>query len=41
MKPTVRLPDETTVTWGDVVAVTSNGGRRLGKDAHDLLVIPC
>jgi Xaa-Pro aminopeptidase len=29
------------IIWADTVAVTPTGGRRLGKDPHDLLVIPC
>jgi Xaa-Pro aminopeptidase len=41
MKPNVRLPDGPGITWGDTVTVTPQGGRRLGKDKHELLVIPC
>ena len=40
MKPRVRAADGTAITWGDVVAVTPQGGRRLGKDPHRLLTIP-
>lgn len=41
VKPNVRLPDGPGVTWGDTVAVTPKGALRLGKDNHELLVIPC
>jgi Xaa-Pro aminopeptidase len=41
MKPRLRAPDGTAITWGDIVAVTPSGGRRLGKGTHDILVIPC
>ena len=41
MKPRVTAPDGTAVTWGDIVAVTPEGGHRLGKGAHGILVIPC
>jgi Xaa-Pro aminopeptidase len=41
VKPNVRLPDGPAISWGDTVAVTPQGGRRLGKDRHQLLVIPC
>jgi Xaa-Pro aminopeptidase len=40
-KPSVRSADENSVsTWGDTVVITANGGRRLGKRAHDLAVSP-
>jgi Xaa-Pro dipeptidase len=41
MKPRVRAPNGASITWGDVVTVTPQGGRRLGHDAHQLLAIPC
>lgn len=41
MKPRVRMPDGAAVTWGDIVTVTLQGGRRLGTDAHDVISIPC
>lgn len=41
MKPRLQTPDGAAVTWGDIVTVTPAGGRRLGKGAHDILVIPC
>ncbi|HLG73250.1 MAG TPA: M24 family metallopeptidase [Chloroflexota bacterium] len=41
MKPRVRTAHGAAVTWGDIVTVTPQGGRRLGKGAHELLVIPC
>jgi Xaa-Pro aminopeptidase len=41
MKPNVRPPDGPGVTWGDTVVVTPTGGRRLGKDPHEVVVIPC
>ena len=38
-KPSVRSADGNSVsTWGDTVVITANGGRRLGKRAHDLAV---
>lgn len=40
VKPNVRLPDGPGISWGDTVAVTPQGGRRLGKDPHQLLVLP-
>ena len=40
-KPSVRSADGNSVsTWGDTVVITANGGRRLGKRAHDLAVSP-
>jgi Xaa-Pro dipeptidase len=41
VKPNVRLPDGPGITWGDTVAVTAQGGRRLGKGQHELMIIPC
>ncbi len=41
MKPNVRPEGGPGVTWGDTVTVTPGGGRRLGKDPHELVVIPC
>lgn len=41
MKPNVRVEGGPGITWGDTVTVTPTGGRRLGKDPHELLVIPC
>jgi Xaa-Pro aminopeptidase len=37
-KPSARSTDGSICTWGDTVAVTANGGRRLGKRPHDLAV---
>jgi len=41
VKPNVRPEGGRGITWGDTVAVTPTGGRRLGKDPHEVLVIPC
>jgi Xaa-Pro aminopeptidase len=41
VKPNVRTPEGAAITWGDTVAVTPSGGRRLGKQPHELVVIPC
>jgi Xaa-Pro aminopeptidase len=41
MKPRIRTADGTAVTWGDIVTVTPEGGRRLGKGVHELMIIPC
>jgi len=41
VKPNVRLPDGPGITWGDTVAVTAQGGRRLGKGKHELMIIAC
>jgi Xaa-Pro aminopeptidase len=41
LKPAVRPADGPAINWGDTVAVTPQGGRRLGKDKHDLVVVPC
>jgi len=41
VKPNFRPTGGPGITWGDTVAVTGNGGRRLGKDPHQLVVIPC
>ncbi|MEA2639094.1 MAG: Xaa-Pro dipeptidase [Chloroflexota bacterium] len=41
MKPNVRPADGPGLTWGDTVLVTANGGRRLGSDKQELVVIPC
>jgi hypothetical protein len=41
VKPNFRPASGPGITWGDTVAVTPNGGRRLGKDPHQLVVIPC
>jgi len=41
VKPTVRPTEGPGITWGDTVTVTPEGGRRLGKDPHELVVIPC
>lgn len=40
LKPAVRLPDGPSINWGDTITVTSAGGRRLGKDQHEIVVIP-
>ncbi len=40
VKPNFRPAGGPGITWGDTVAVTANGGRRLGKDPHQLVVIP-
>jgi Xaa-Pro aminopeptidase len=37
-KPSARSADGTISTWGDTVVVTANGGRRLGKRPHGLVV---
>ena len=37
-KPSVKSGDGSICTWGDTVVVTSKGGRRLGKRAHDLAI---
>ena len=39
VKPLVELDDGTHAQWGDMLAVTSSGGRRLGKQPHELLEI--
>jgi Xaa-Pro aminopeptidase len=41
VKPNVRPEGGPGITWGDTVTVTPSGGRRLGKDPHELVVIPC
>jgi Xaa-Pro aminopeptidase len=41
VKPNFRPAGGPGITWGDTVAVTAQGGRRLGKDPHQLVVIPC
>jgi len=41
MKPAVRPADGPSISWGDTVAVTPSGGRRLGSDKQELVVIPC
>ncbi|HZT05455.1 MAG TPA: M24 family metallopeptidase [Chloroflexota bacterium] len=41
VKPNVRREGGPGITWGDTVAVTASGGRRLGTQPHDLIVIPC
>ena len=41
MKPRIQTAEGAAVTWGDIVTVTLSGGRRLGKDAHEFLVIAC
>ena len=33
--------DGPAINWGDTVTVTPQGGKRLGKDPHDIVVIPC
>jgi hypothetical protein len=38
LKPSVRTADGPAANWGDTVVVTPNGGRRLGKDKHELVV---
>jgi Xaa-Pro aminopeptidase len=41
-KPAAITADGKSIcTWGDTVVVTPNGGRRLGKRAHDLAVARC
>ena len=40
LKPAVRLPDGPGINWGDTITVTPQGGQRLGKDKHDIVVIP-
>jgi Xaa-Pro aminopeptidase len=38
-KPSARSADGNSIcTWGDTVVVTSSGGQRLGKRAHDLAI---
>jgi len=41
LKPSVRPADGPAANWGDTVVVTPQGGRRLGKDKHEVVVIPC
>jgi hypothetical protein len=41
LKPSVRPADGPAANWGDTVVVTSQGGRRLGKDKHGAVIIPC
>jgi len=41
LKPAVRPENGPAANWGDTVVVTPQGGRRLGKDKHELIVIPC
>ena len=41
VKPTVQPNGGHPAHWGDTVTVTPQGGRRLGKDPHELIVIPC
>lgn len=41
VKPQVEPKEGPAIMWGDTVVVTRSGGRRLGKDPHQLLVIPC
>jgi Xaa-Pro aminopeptidase len=41
LKPSVRIAHGPAINWGDTVVVTPPGGRRLGKDKHELVVIPC
>ena len=40
VKPAVKPNDGPPAHWGDTVAVTANGGRRLGKDPHEIMAIP-
>ena len=41
LKPSVRPEGGPAANWGDTVVVTKNGARRLGKDKHELAVVPC
>ena len=41
LKPSVRTEGGPAASWGDTVVVTPQGGRRLGKDKHELVIIPC
>jgi Xaa-Pro aminopeptidase len=41
VKPAVTPNGGPTAHWGDTVTVTPTGGRRLGKDPHELMSIPC
>ena len=40
VKPAVKPNNGPAAHWGDTVAVTASGGRRLGKDPHEIMVIP-
>ena len=39
VKPAVTPNGGPTAHWGDTVKVTASGGQRLGKDAHEIMVI--
>jgi Xaa-Pro aminopeptidase len=41
LKPSVRPSDGPAANWGDTAVVTAQGGRRLGKDKHEAVIIPC
>jgi len=41
LKPSVRPEGGPAASWGDTVVVTGNGARRLGKDQHELAIVPC
>jgi len=41
LKPSIRPRGGPAINWGDTVTVTPQGGRRLGKDEHRIVVIPC
>jgi Xaa-Pro aminopeptidase len=41
LKPNTRPAGGPGINWGDTVVVGAQGGRRLGKDKHELVVIPC
>lgn len=41
LKPSVRSEGGPAVNWGDTVVVTPEGGQRLGKQKHELAVVPC
>jgi Xaa-Pro aminopeptidase len=38
-KPSAETPESTHIcTWGDTVVITPDGGRRMGKRPHDLII---
>jgi hypothetical protein len=41
IKAHVEPAEGPAIMWADTVVVTPSGGHRLGKDPHDLMVIPC
>jgi hypothetical protein len=41
IKAHIEPAEGPAIVWADTVVVTPSGGHRLGKDPHDLMVIPC